>query len=168
MWSCYRCTIQRSIISWSSSFFQCSDLTLVLLVPPSSPLLVDPSSVKVHGNGDVVHLARGIGRGPLSLLGVVLASLVIISIGSRIKGARSSVVLERVMGDAIPPSDDIIDHLSRSNCVYCSLFQVLVCRGRSSFHHFFQDIPWQAIKEELMGFWVSCQVICLMGQFLEL
>ncbi len=118
-WSFCRHPIQRLIILWSSSFFQCSNLALVPLVSPSPSLwLVDPSSIKVHGDGGVIHLAGGIQWGLLSLLGIVLSPLVIVPIRSEVKRARLTIIRERVMRDAIPPSDNIVDCLPGLDCIH--------------------------------------------------
>ena len=89
--------------------------------PPSSEL-VEPGSVKVHGDRGVIELSGGVGRGPRPLLRATLFFPVVISVGPIVEGTGSIVVLEWVQGDAIPPSDDVVDCLPRPDCFYRSLF----------------------------------------------
>ena len=54
--------------------------------------------------------------------GTALPSLIVISVVPIIEWAVLSGVLEWVLQDMVPPSDDVVDHLTSANCFYGLLF----------------------------------------------
>jgi len=87
---------------------------------------------------------------------MALSPLIIILVVPKIKGVRSVVALEWVLGKVLSPSDDIVNGLSGLDCFYGSLLQILICGRCSSPHYFLQNVSWQAVEKELAGFWVFC------------
>jgi len=93
----------------------------ILGTPPLVSLTCRSGSVEVHRYRGIVHLSGGIGQVPLPLWGMTLSPLVIILVIPIVKGARSVSVLKWVLQYMVPPSDNVINCLTGSDCFYGSL-----------------------------------------------